>query len=128
MFKKLWKFLTTPRYIEFGTLEDETDENINLDTISKSVEIAMDSKYMLISLYKRKAEIQHENLHATLDILKDWERKRALKFEGLLITDAQAKNEAEYTFKKFKDAGFVDELNNIKPAIKEVIQDLSFSN
>lgn len=125
MFKKIWNFLTVPRYIEFGILEDETEEQEmpDLRFCAEAAKIVVDSKRMLASFHVRKEFIMQDNEAESLELLIKYEKSRALKEDGLLISNKQAKEEAIITYNIYKEAGLIDSLNKIKPGVEEGLKD-----
>lgn len=123
MFKKLIHFLTVPRYIEFGTLEEEVTEPVAFDR-QEACKNAIDNKYLYTAFYVRQEILKNENREEAIKLLAEYEKSRALKYDGLLISNAQAKEEAKITFEKYKEANFIDELNKIKPSIEESLKEM----
>lgn len=124
MFKKLIHFLTVPRYIEFGTLEEVEEVEEPVFDRQEACKNAIDNKYLYTAFYVRQEILKNENREESIKLLAEYEKSRALKYDGLLISNSQAKEEAKITFEKYKEANFIDELNKLKPSIEESLKEM----
>ena len=93
--KSLWKWLTVQRYIEFGTVEEEKQQDL-LEDFNQAKE-----NWQIINFQK-----------IMLKLVK-FERDLELSETGLLLTDEQAVERALATFQQAKKDGVLDELNNV---------------
>lgn len=101
--KTIWHWLTVQRYIEFGTVEEE------------------EQKELQESFAKAKEQWQIANFVKIMKKLVKFERDLELAKSGLLLTDDEATKRALETFRRAKQHGVLDELNAIvEKEIKEI--------
>lgn len=92
MFNKLWNWLTLPRYVEFGTVDDMSLE-----------------REFAIKVYQTK----RKNFDIAIGKLMKFERDLELTNSGLLLTDEAAYERAVIDFEQAKKSGKIDDLNRV---------------
>lgn len=93
--KTIWHWLTVQRYVEFGIVEKENQEDLQED------------------FQRAKENIQILNFQKIMLRLVKFERDLELSKSGLLLTDEQAVERALIAFRQAKQDGVLDELNAI---------------
>lgn len=116
--KKFIEILNKPRFIEitYGTVEEETH---CIDTTTNRYDQPI-IKGLEIDYGKIALDLNKQN---TKDLIRAYVEKRAEQ-DGLLLTEKQLKYDTEQTYKKYKNAGFIDLNNNLKIGVEEGIKEI----
>lgn len=105
MFKKLMRVLIPPK---------QTKDNC------VSIIEQLENEVLFDELMRRKEELEKINAAKSINKLKRYIREKMIA-EGLNPTLKQLQIDAVKFFFELKRSNFIDEFNNLKPAIREVI-------
>ena len=67
--------------------------------------------------------IRKANAKKTINFLSEFAQKIELKENSILLTPKEARNEALRSFWMFYKENMLDDMNNLKPAIKEIFEE-----
>ncbi len=120
MFNRFWTWLNTPRVLEITYKEIENEikpmlkiEETEKDTV-ENIRLTVDFNNAL----RNKRIANYEN---TLRLVKRFIQKKN-ENDGLLVTNRQLEQDAKETVMLYARMGLIDDFNNLKPAILEVLE------
>lgn len=118
MFNRLWRWLNEPRVLEvsYGKVEDTPmfDIEDNEEDTMENIRLTVDFNNAL----RNKRIANYEN---TLRLVKRFIQKKNEK-DGLLLTNRQLEEDAKETVMLYARMGLIDDFNNLKPAVLEVLE------